>query len=910
MEIFFYTKREIEFSQNNKVTVFSEPGTLKKYSSTPQGIIVDVETLPLGEELAKQLKTYISPIVFYVDTVDNNSDVKNYIDFLAPSSKGLERYLYNAEINEMYDLSYFSGPTANTSNTSDNSSSTEAGKATQIQSSKKDLTPIIELIEKLSSTTKWCLFYSNNSNDDCNHQDIIDEISNNESVLTFSQEDTIIRRLKFGKYKGLILNTIGKMGEDLHQVVDLAFRARSECRFAYPIVFLTAKEHNSLSFFKGIPFMWTFGLKQFIFSAKAGIIKPTEEPNATRSTNNDPNTIIPDLWDFIKEQSQFPLTNIQFEHLKMYYDPISIIARLRHDAEYPDKLADCKEQLKNLCIKKDVSDDGIDNNTGKDAFIIKCNEIEKRLADEKDSNPVSITADTIHALLIDDEDMKDMIEYYNKRNIEIDQVETVTAAIDKLTAREKNYTVVICDLLLQGKFKFSESEEVDMVNAKQGYDLLKKLEYLNYTYSVILFSNLPRNFKVAISNYTNLKLRNFTMKSCLLGAKNATTGTSTSGEDAAQGAQPDKSVQAAYNQLEEMIQEAHYSYGYDIVLRAFGGKTGMALKYMQYRQGQGSFGDDFEKKCTALIRCFKTFIEKIIPAQSNERSQSNAVEFIPFSHVDLKGLTSTINEVFNEKDLDKAVEDFINNLYDWSFESFCEIIQNMPREQLQAKGNLLFESDSTEIKNITQSVKVKCEDLYYANIKKSNLDDIINNNPIIDEFITECYRETIPTTAFLQQFKLRDDLRGFVKRLLLYKNNEADQMKMFEMRLIVRRFALFLFFWMQIEQENAKALKRLYINKFNYKKQDKALTEEDMFDQALVCEILRRSNSIKKSSKTAPDQGTTSKYLWLKNIVHTAEPQATCDFMTMEEISYFEKNFEEFFGGGEKTTIYNFKSVK
>lgn len=119
---------------------------------------MDVETLPLGEELAKQLKTYISPIVFYVDTVDNNSDVKNYIDFLAPSSKGLERYLYNAEINEMYDLSYFSGPTANTSNTSDNSSSTEAGKATQSQPSKKDLTPIIELIEKLSSTTKWCLF--------------------------------------------------------------------------------------------------------------------------------------------------------------------------------------------------------------------------------------------------------------------------------------------------------------------------------------------------------------------------------------------------------------------------------------------------------------------------------------------------------------------------------------------------------------------------------------------------------------------------------------------------------------------------------------------------------------------------------------------------------------------------------
>ena len=223
-------------------------------------------------------------------------------DFLNPSPEGLELYLYNAELSKIYDLSNFTIDTKETSNTSNDSSPTEAGKATQSQPSKtkKDLTPIIELIEKLSSTTKWCLFYSNNSNDDCNHQDIIDEISNNESVLTFSQEDKIIRRLKFGKYRGLILNVIGKTGEKLHQVVDLAFRARSECRFAYPIVFLTAKEHKSLSFFKDIPFMWTFGLKQFIFSAKAGIIKPTEEDSDADSSSG--NTDVSKLLDFINKQ--------------------------------------------------------------------------------------------------------------------------------------------------------------------------------------------------------------------------------------------------------------------------------------------------------------------------------------------------------------------------------------------------------------------------------------------------------------------------------------------------------------------------------------------------------------------------------------------------------------------------------
>lgn len=729
---------------------------------------------------------------------------------------------------------------------------------------------------------------------------------------------------------GIVINMV--ISSSLKQYTNLAKDIRKKSKYRYPIVFIYKKK-DALSFTN--EFVFTYGLGQYIYCLTEQCFLEPNTTNAEQTNAEEPTE--PSKEDFYKivefiREHQTPLTDIQLEHLKMYYNPAQMIHRIKHDAEYPHLIESCKTRLSSL-LKEDILQS---NSTNK--FIDKlktgqlptlCEEILSKLQNQETH---TTNNKDIFVLMLEDEDiLHDAIKELKKEKIHIIQAKTVDDAIQELLEKTQlkkyildekigepncEYSVILCDTLLQSKYQDSNNtpKEIYWVNSGQGYDFLKKLEQIEQTYGIILLSNLPRNFKVEIANYTQLRFRNFTMKSQLL--KNTESGKNlqSSDSDANTVEKGIDTFRTALNQLADMIVDANTENENDIVKSAFEGKPSIALQYIKYRDTVG-FDSVFDDGKT-LIR---EFIDYVNNAQKGCLTQEDLI----FHNTQLKGLTTPFNGISNEQELDNEVEKFVSTLYECSFNVFCETLKN-------TKIDLSDEDTKSYLsipkKNMDEFVlKVKQSFFYTDYGKKQNVaENIINDSELFKIFIEGCYNQTCSPHIFLEQFKLRDDLRKFVKLLLIHQNKKTEDDKSLRKRYIVRRFALFLFFWTHCAKESTlNDIKNLYIETYNYKNEKTGLTmtAKELTNQSLICEILNHGKDNQSKGKQGKgkseneykiDAGITSKYLWIKNIEYS-ENENTVDFMTKEESDFFTLLFNDiktyFDSNKQNVSIKNFKRV-
>lgn len=728
---------------------------------------------------------------------------------------------------------------------------------------------------------------------------------------------------------GIVINMAST--DSISKYSDLAKDIRKKSKYRYPIVFIYKKK-DALSFAN--EFVFTYGLGQYIYCLTEHCFIVPNTTNAEQTNAKEPTEPSKEDFDKIVEfirEHQTPLTDIQLEHLKMYYNPAQMIHRIKHDAEYPHFETSCKTRLKSLL-------DYLNNNE-KNYFSKKLNSenvqlptlCEEILSELQNQETHTANDKDIFVLMLEDEDiLTDAINELEKEKIHITQKKTVDDAIQELLEKkelirdEKNvpncdYSVILCDTLLQSKYQDSNNtpKEIYWVNSGQGYDFLKKLEQIEQTYGIILLSNLPRNFKVEIANYTQLRFRNFTMKSQLL--KNTESGKNlqSSDSDANTVEKGIDTFRTALNQLADMIVDANTENENDIVKSAFEGKPSIALQYIKYRDTVG-FDSVFDDGCKTLIR---EFIDYVNNAPKGCLTQEDLI----FHNTQLKGLTTPFNGISNEQELDNEVEKFVSTLYECSFNVFCETLKN-------TKIDLSDEDTKSYLsipkKNMDEFVlKVKQSFFYTDYGKKQNVaKNIIKDSELFKIFIEGCYNQTCSPHIFLEQFKLRDDLRKFVKLLLIHQNKKTEDDKSLRKRYIVRRFALFLFFWTHCAKESTlNDIKNLYIETYNYKNEKTGftMTANELTNQSLICEILNHGKDNQGKGKQGKgkseneykiDAGITSKYLWIKNIQYS-DVENTVDFMTKEESDFFTLLFDDseitssFEENKKSISIKNFKRV-
>lgn len=725
---------------------------------------------------------------------------------------------------------------------------------------------------------------------------------------------------------GIVINMV--ISSSLKQYTNLAKDIRKKSKYRYPIVFIYKKK-DALSFTN--EFVFTYGLGQYIYCLTEQCFLEPNTTNAEQTNAEEPTE--PSKEDFYKivefiREHQTPLTDIQLEHLKMYYNPAQMIHRIKHDAEYPHLIESCKTRLSSL-LKEDILQS---NSTNK--FIDKlktgqlptlCEEILSKLNNQETH---TTNNKDIFVLMLEDEDiLHDAIKELKKEKIHIIQAKTVDDAIQELLEKTQlkkyildekigepncEYSVILCDTLLQSKFQVPDGsqKEIYWVNSGQGYDFLKKLEQIEQTYGIILLSNLPRNFKVEIANYTQLRFRNFTMKSQLL--KNTESGKNlqSSDSDANTAEKGIDTFRTALNQLADMIVDANTENENDIVKSAFEGKPSIALQYIKYRDTVG-FDPVFDDGCKTLIR---EFIDYVNNAPKGCLTQEDLI----FHNTQLKGLTTPFNGISNEQELDNEVEKFVSTLYECSFDEFCKKLKD-------TKIDLNDENTESylSIHNVDEFVSQVKKSFLNTDYGKKQPKKIINDSELFKIFIEGCYNQTCSPHIFLEQFKLRDDLRRFVKLLLIHNEKPGkDLNKTLRKRFIVRRFALFLFFWTNCAKtESLNNIKRAYINKYHYKnsKTEAEMTIDNLTNQSLICEILNHGKETETKTKNKNDScnidaGITSKYLWIKNIQYS-DVENTVDFMTKEESDFFTLLFDDseitssFEENKKSISIKNFKRV-
>lgn len=724
---------------------------------------------------------------------------------------------------------------------------------------------------------------------------------------------------------GIVINMAST--DSISKYSDLAKDIRKKSKYRYPIVFIYKKKDALLHTNE---FVFTYGLGQYIYCLTEHCFIVPNTTNAEQTNAKEPTKPSKEDFDKIKivefiKEHQTPLTDIQLEHLKMYYNPAQMIHRIKHDAEYPHLIESCKTRLKSLL-------DYLNNNE-KNYFSEKLNSenvqlptlCEEILSELQNQETHTANDKDIFVLMLEDEDiLNDAINELKKEKIHIIQAKTVDDAIQELLEKTQlkkyildekigepncEYSIILCDTLLQSKFQVPDGsqKEIYWVNSGQGYDFLKKLEQIEQTYGIILLSNLPRNFKVEIANYTQLRFRNFTMKSQLLKntdsndssqAKNLKTKTKSEG---------DNTFRSALNQLADMIIDANTENENDTVKSAFDGKPGMALQYIKYRDTFG-FDHEFDENCTNLIEAFCKYAE----ALTGNDSDNN------FYNETLKGLTSPINGISNEQELDNEVDKFVSVLYECSFDEFCKKLKD-------TKIDLNDENTESylSIHNVDEFVSQVKKSFLNTDYGKKQPMKIINDSELFNIFIEGCYNQTCSPHIFLEQFKLRDDLRRFVKLLLIHNEKPGkDLNKTLRKRFIVRRFALFLFFWTNCAKtESLNNIKRAYINKYHYKnsKTRAEMTIDNLTNQSLICEILNHGKETETKTKNKNDScnidaGITSKYLWIKNIQYS-DVENTVDFMTKEESDFFTLLFDDseitssFEENKKSISIKNFKRV-
>lgn len=711
---------------------------------------------------------------------------------------------------------------------------------------------------------------------------------------------------------------------DTIRAVKEIVREKYDCRF--PVVFYICDDNSNFSSdnpfadyfshpYGEDEFLRTYGLGQFLYSAvqhKFLLPEETGDESVDAESDNsvkDDNLIIA---AFMKER--LPLSDLQIEHLKMYITPLNIIQRLRHDggnAKTLDELSTYEKQLNKLLTEERLLDDvdyaknkglGTNNSTNQcigdtgvelEKFKLRCDKAEElmraRALGKRATTP-------IYALLLDDrceeEDMQSFIKVAKSRKIYITPVKTVREAEEELVKREKikgesqavsaeqikylgndesnkgeqiikdlRYTVILVDLLLKEQHNATGSNSNCnlLVSRRQGYDFIRDLARMGRQYGVILLSTLPRNFKTMVAGSLPLRTRNFPYK------------------DGGKLAIPE------YQQLLiDMIVEAHDENNEEAIFRAFT-KRGFAMHYIRYMNNNKGFEKVNEKTKKAI----ESFLNAIKDGKKNWEKKENENSKGRTKKVDesqwLSKLSTKYAPVMNEGDVNANVEEFLNNIYSWSWESYCE--QGCPSAPL---------SDEQKSK-----INKYCREQISKNDNSSNpiIKILKNNDNIISAFIEDCYNSTLSFKTTFELYKQKEEVRDFVKRLFIYKDakNKYPDNDSLTTRFIARRLTLFLFFWANLSKYASDEYVGTEVTEKNSKGKNKSaqgssthtLTAFDCVNQ-----ILNR-NGLETPKEFDSPTSLVNNGVWLNTIYFQRTRTPECPYMTPDERDFFLNLFQD-----------------
>lgn len=722
------------------------------------------------------------------------------------------------------------------------------------------------------------------------------------------------------KYLVALLYT-KSIDSDTIGVVKEIVREKYDCRF--PVVFyicndgfvLRNKENAFADYFLQAygedEFLRTYGLGQFLYSAEQHkFLLPEETGNEFEKTNSGKSEEMDDNKIIAAFMEKQPLLNdLQMEHLKMYITPKNIIQRLRHDGSHSrtyGELKEYEEKLRRLLdkvgriddfnkeilsigtqLEATVSNNDRPSNNEYERYVLLCNKAEAIVESYAFGKS---TPSPIYALLLDDccedSDIQEFVKAAESKNIYIATVKTVASAKEELTKQTKlselktkaagnngeeqidnnpRYTVILVDLLLKEQHNATGSNSNCnlLVSRQQGYDFISELAREGKYYGVILLSTLPRNFKVQVAGTLPMRMRNFPYKD------------------------GHKLEKEEYQQmLIDMIVEAHEEFNEEAVFRAFT-KRGFAMHYIRYMIQNKGF-DDVNRETEKAIKSFLDYVNLNSPDNlKNEWEKNDKNKGKPKNGDEskwLSKLTTKYAPIMNEEDINASVEEFLNNIYSWSWESYCE--QGCPSAPL---------SDEQKSK-----INKYCREQISKNDNPSNpiIKILKNNDNIISAFIEDCYNSTLSFKTTFELYKQKEEVRDFVKRLFIYKDakNKYPDNDSLKTRFIARRLALFLFFWANLsEYASENYVGKEVPVKTSKKKGEKETQEPSKHTLTAFDYVNQILNRIGKASPTEYDNPTSlvNNGVWLKAIYFQKKRNPECLYMTAEEQAFFYELFNK-----------------
>ena len=636
---------------------------------------------------------------------------------------------------------------------------------------------------------------------------------------------------------------------------------------------------------------------------------PTGEGNTNASVGqqtSDHDRIIEELM-----KTQYPLNDLQMEHLKMYVRPVNIIPRLRHDggnAKTQTELYSYQTQLDDLLDKENIRSevenkiqsltqrnikDKIDNTSENESitnnesyqetneqkedenlrrqieeFKHMCDIAEERIL-EKQNDPLNGTSvkTPIYALLLDDRcndnDIKAFIDKAKEKGIHIIPTANVAEAEKELLTLE-----YLKHHLAETENKNDDKDPrytvilVDLLlkekhtapsNLYSGTESLIVSRRQGYDF-VRDLARMGRQYGVILLSTLPRNFKTMVAGSLPLRTRNFPY------KDGGKLAIPE------YQQLLiDMIVEAHDENNEEAIFRAFT-KRGFAMHYIRYMNNKS---DDFnenkdnEKAKDAICDFLRSveycgllnwgFYQKDKKNSSSPTAENKKDE--------LFGLTSALSPVLNKTDLDEEVDSFLNNLYNLCWEEY--VSSGCP-------------SDIS--KDVKKEIATKCLTQY---------DDKAKIAPLITDFVEQCYtHSSLSFATTLNLFRQKEELRDFVIRLQTHKNiKDTPQPKKLQKRFVARRLALFLFFWANLSRTAAE----IYVNQTtkDNKDQDHTLTPADCVKQ-----ILDQKGLTPSDYRLSRNNVTTSG-LWLYSIEFTDKKNPECPYMTPAERKFFLNLFQE-----------------
>ena len=282
---------------------------------------------------------------------------------------------------------------------------------------------------------------------------------------------------------------------------------RRRYRVTLPVVFVSVESRDDITI-RGPHWQIvnTFGLGHALWTPLGGIDYPSDYEGARPRSP----------FAFLDNRPR--LNPLQFQDLMYYCDDSLMFSRLKHDFPYNpmgsvesllsllDGYCDENAQRLRADVKSLIGRMSPLDDTERLSLATEASMLFERgmLLDSAETKAPELCnhGDRIEVLLLDDhsESLVPFINYAKSNGVDITAVSTVNAAITKLE-RNGRYGVVICDLRLVDK--------QGLLLESQGYDLLRVLHLMPQSYGVIVLSTLPRNFKLALAQYSLLDFRNF-----------------------------------------------------------------------------------------------------------------------------------------------------------------------------------------------------------------------------------------------------------------------------------------------------------------------------------------------------------------------------------------------------------------